>query len=138
KLSTNTAYGGRVAGTTSGGPGPLGATVTGYTLAAPATALTLTLVGVSSATLSWSANTNPPGTAFFAEAAPGGNFAADAASATTTGTGLTLAGLSPSTTYTFQVRSQNSDGVLTPAASTVSSVTLPSPPSLVPSGLAGA
>src|SRR6185295_13578823 len=86
QLSTNAAYGLAVAGATNGGEGPLTPGATAFTLAARPAALASVFVGVSSVSLTWSANTNAGGIPYWVEVSTSNNFAVDAATLTVTTT----------------------------------------------------
>jgi hypothetical protein len=134
-LSTNTAYGARVSALNAGGEGPLTAAATAYTLATPPTNAALKQVQTSSITLSWSANTNPPGTQYQAQLWTTGG-----ATTTLTLTGLTttFTMLSPQTTYYLGLAAINGNGFVTPAAVILTTTTLPGPlssPPPTPTGL---
>src|SRR6185295_1651759 len=60
QLSTNTPYGGAVLASNPVGPGPLSPGATGFTLAAPVVGLSTSALNVSSVTVVWAPNTNPP------------------------------------------------------------------------------
>jgi len=101
-------------------------TVQAYSLANPPTAVDLTMA-VTSATLTWGVNENPPGTVFQVE------HSTDGVSYTGVGTedvyesSAVVTGLSPETLYQFRVKALNGDGVGT-TPEQVSGTTGVSPP----------
>ena len=130
-LATNTAYGIRVAGVNASGLGTLSAPTTFYTLAAPPAGTAVNPVAATSATLSWSLNTNPAGTtAEIQRSVDGVTFVSQG---TTTVNSLADFSLLGCTTYYYRVRNQNGNGLLTSfdavAGPFVTSNTVPAPPS---------
>ena len=81
---------------------------TRYTLAAAPTASTVAVVAPQTARFSWSANGNPAGTAYQISFAQSGF---DPSFVPTTGTVRDFPGLTPNTTYEFQVSAQNTEGI---------------------------
>ncbi len=132
-LATNTAYGLVVAGINVSGQGPLSAAATAYTLAAPPTGSVISLVQGTSATISWSLNTNPADT--LAEVQHSTDNAAFSLVSLSSVVAYADTGLLGCTTYYLRVRNRNGDAVATAFDGTVSFVTLASTPS-APSGLA--
>lgn len=132
-LSTNTAYGVVVGAVNISGPGPLSPPATAYTLAMPPTGTAASQIQTTSATLSWSFNTNPAATTASVErSTDNAVFASVLASAVTT---YVDTGLLSCTTYYYRVRNFNGDSVPTAYDATVQFTTLISTP-LPPSGLA--
>lgn len=118
------------------GTGGLSPSATRYTLAEAPTALDLLALSSAAATLIWNGGTNPPGTLFSLEAsASGGAFAV---AGTTTGTVLSVAGLSPAVLYEFRVNALNGDLNPTAYSNGYSTTTLPALPGTpgAPSGTA--
>lgn len=124
-LSTNTAYQRRVV-SLAGAAASTSTAVTAYTLAAPPTGLAATQVGVSSAVLSWSAAGNPAGTQYRLERWTAGGATT---TLTVTASSAAVTALSAASTYYFQVRALNGDGVQTAASAQAALVTLPTPES---------
>jgi hypothetical protein len=123
-LSTNTAYGCEVAAMNSAGSAA-SAPVTVYTLAAAPANTAITSVSSSTASLGWSANTDPVGTSYEVWYATASGFAAQVSTvAQTTATSLTVASLASHTTYYFRVQAANGAGVATAFGQTVSAETL--------------
>ncbi|TPW21866.1 MAG: cell wall surface anchor family protein [Elusimicrobia bacterium] len=108
------------------GSGPLSAAATRYTLADAPSALDLVALTSAAATLSWNGGANPAGTVFSLESAlsPG----AFSVAGTTTGTGLTVAGLAASSLYEFRVNAVNGDANPTAYSNGYSTQTLPAAP----------
>lgn len=88
----------------------------------PATAAPAGVTNASAA-LTWSANSNPVGTSFSAEAATDSGFGAIAASSVTLNAAATISGLSPNTTYFLRVKAVNYGGVSSAYAAFVTSAT---------------
>lgn len=125
-LSTNTAYGLVIAGFNGSGDGPLSAPTTIYTLAAPPAGSAASQVQGTSATVSWTLNTNPVQTAAeIQRSTDNAVFAVVAAASATAYTDTSLIGC---TTYYFRVRNRNGDGLATAFDSVVQFKTLASTP----------
>jgi len=101
-------------------------TVPAYSLANPPTVVGLT-VAVTSATLTWGTNGNPPGTVFQVEHSTDGASYTGVNTADVYESSAVVMGLSPETLYQFRVKAVNGDGVST-APEGVSGTTGPSPP----------
>lgn len=123
-LSPNEPYGVQVRSFGPGGAGPLSASATAYTMAAAPTGLTASLVGYSSATLSWSDVVNPAGTLYEVEVSSTAGFAAGVATRTLSALTTAFTGLASGTAYTAQVYARSGDGLLTPAAAQAAFQTL--------------
>ncbi|MCX5789569.1 MAG: right-handed parallel beta-helix repeat-containing protein, partial [Elusimicrobia bacterium] len=123
-LSPNTQYGPYVARVFNGRGTADSGTVSRYTLANVPSNLT-TAVRWSSATLTWSANTNPAGTIWDLQRDSGTGFTSVYTSSATLS--YTDRGLTPGRTYHYQVRAENGDGLLTLFTSAVDVLTPPSP-----------
>ncbi|MCB4757187.1 MAG: carboxypeptidase-like regulatory domain-containing protein, partial [Elusimicrobia bacterium] len=127
-LSTNTQYERQIRAFTDSAQAD-SAAVAVYTDAAPATNLAVVDLGISSITLSWSANTNPSPTAFYLDRSTNGTTYTQIASGT-------YAGLVPYNDvnllserwYYYRVRVANGGGAWASPAVTVSTKTLPVPP----------
>ena len=87
-----------------------------------------TMVGVSSASVQWGANGNPPTTKYNLNLSTASNFTGTLFSSSTLNTFATLTGLNPNTTYYAEVQSVSGDGALTPFVSLGSTITLASEP----------
>ena len=85
------------------------------TLANVPTNLTGTADSRTQITISWNANSNPPGTEYFAE-----NITAGTNSGWITNTSWTSSNLNCGTTYTFRVKARNSEGIETTYTSSFS------------------
>ncbi len=124
-FSTNTVSSVEVAAFDSGGAST-SSLVSAYTLAAPATGFAVTAVSSFSVSLQWSANSNPGGTSYRFD-----YWKAGGSTTSSVGAGLTATatGLSPRTSYYFQIAARNGDGLLS-SESRASVVTLgaPAPP----------
>ncbi|MDE2489264.1 MAG: fibronectin type III domain-containing protein [Elusimicrobia bacterium] len=130
-LSTNTAYGARVAGVDASGSGPLSSDATAYTLAAKPISSTFSAVYVSSLTLAWNADGNPAGTTFqIARSTDGASYST---LASTTSASYTDAGIG-NATYYYEIRAFNGDSVAS-AYDVVVSTYLSGQPPGSPSGL---
>ncbi len=127
-LSTNTAYGVLVQAVTPGGGGPLSAAASAYTLAAPPSGLAATVVGISSTTLGWSANSNPGGTLFLVQISSVSGFGTPVTTQALTGLTTTFLNLAAGTAYSAQVFAENGNGILTADASVLSVQTTLLPP----------
>ena len=125
-LSTNTAYGIRVAARNDTGIGTLSGATTMFTFAAVATGTVFTSVFTSSASLSWSANTNPTGTIFELERSTDNVLFSTIASLTTES--FIAVGLTGPSTHYFRVRAFNGDAVATAYDIGVSTFVLGFPP----------
>ena len=131
-LATNTAYGLVVQGLNATGLGLLSNSATVYTLAAPPAGSVVNLVAATSATLSWSLNTNPALTmAEIQRSTDGVSFTSLGSSFTSTSIiDYSLLGCS---TYYYRVRNLNGNALLTSfdavAGPFVTSNTVPSPAS---------
>ncbi|MBI3297144.1 MAG: fibronectin type III domain-containing protein [Elusimicrobia bacterium] len=127
-LSTNSLAGIVVRGVNANGAGPLSPSATAYTLAQPPASLAVVSVGSAALSLSWSANTDPAGTVFALERGiDGGAFSAYS---TYTAVSAVVPHLQASTTYDFQVRAFNGDGVPTAYTTTVTTRTHPPLPGI--------
>ncbi|MBI2363145.1 MAG: fibronectin type III domain-containing protein, partial [Elusimicrobia bacterium] len=123
----NSASAVRVRGVNATGPGDLSPPATAYTFAGDPAALAVAAVSSVSASLTWSAGGNPPGTVFRVEASlDGGLFFL---ASTTTATAAAAAPLSPSSTYAFRIGALNGDGIPSGYSAAASTRTLPPPPS---------
>ncbi|MBI4248887.1 MAG: fibronectin type III domain-containing protein, partial [Elusimicrobia bacterium] len=121
KLSTNTAYSGRVSATNSSGEGLLSSAATAYTLAAPPTGFALVEVHFTSVTVSWAANTNPAGTTTYrAEIWKSGSAAT---AQTVSWTSATFSNLTGGGTYFMTVGALSGGGELSASGITLSTVT---------------
>ncbi|TBR22747.1 hypothetical protein EPO15_07240 [bacterium] len=100
-----------VRGVNAAGAGPLSASATVYTLAMPPTALAVTAVSATSAELTWSASGNAGGTTYHIERSTDGSLFFPAGD--TAAVGATVAGLSSATAYSFRLRAENGNAVLT-------------------------
>ncbi|MFH1725254.1 MAG: fibronectin type III domain-containing protein, partial [Elusimicrobiota bacterium] len=134
-LATNTAYGIVVGGVNAGGVGPLSAAATVYTLAVPPAGTAASAVEATSATLTWSLNTNPAATV--AELERSTDNAVFAGVFTGGETSYTDYGLLGCTTYYYRARNRNGDGVPTGYDAAVQIMTEGSTP-IAPSGLSAA
>lgn len=128
-LSTDTAYGVRVAAVNSDNEeGVLSSAVTTYTLAAPPTGSTAVVLSSVSVRVQW---TNNGATRFSVERSlvSGSGYSVVGASTSLAGvTQYTDAGLAASTTYYYQVRGFNGDGIATAYDAETSTVTYPPAP----------
>ncbi|MBK8575433.1 MAG: fibronectin type III domain-containing protein [Elusimicrobia bacterium] len=98
-----------------------------YTLAAPPTGLTVSSSTISSASVSWSSNSNPLGTNYRLEKSPDGtNFSLIYLGTSTTAAALNL---TDNATYYFRVQSINTESIKTPFDTQVSFFLPISPPS---------
>lgn len=109
-----------------------------YTLAAPAANLSVVDVGISSITLSWSANSNPADTTFLLERSTNDVSYAQIASGVFTSLVPTLdQNLTAEKLYYYRVRVQNGDGLVVSESVKTSATTTAVPPpsvlSIVPS-----
>jgi hypothetical protein len=91
-----------------------------FTLSASPASPLIDRVSYFFADLSWSANGNPPGTAYQAEVTAVGK---PTVFQTVTATSATFSGLAEGTSYSFRVRSVNGDGVVNPAEATLAFAT---------------
>ncbi|MEK9145205.1 MAG: fibronectin type III domain-containing protein, partial [Elusimicrobiota bacterium] len=128
-LSTNTAYGIVVRAGNIVGEGPVSASATAYTLAAPPAAAAFGPVSMTSMTAVWSANGNPSGTNFLAQLSAAADFSALAGSSQTLNASAAFSGLSSKTTYHLRVLAMNGDSILTAFSASASTVTKPPLPS---------
>jgi len=108
--------------------GPAAATAyrlfaTSATLANPPATAAPAGVTSASAGLTWSANSDPVGTSFSAEASTDSGFGAIAASSVTLNAAATISGLTPNTTYFLRVKAVNYGGVSSAYAAFVTSAT---------------
>jgi hypothetical protein len=111
-LATNTAYGLVVGGINATGAGPLSPSATLYTLAAPPAGTAAGIVAATSATLSWSLNTNPVGTLSEVQRSSDGVVYASQVSSVSTA-GYTDTSLIGCTSYYYKVRNINGNGLPT-------------------------
>ena len=93
-----------------------------YTLAATPSSASASADSASQITVSWNANSNAPGTSYYAEDAG----SPTRASGWITATSYTFSGLSAGTAYTFRVKARNDEGTQTDFGSSVTATTLPS------------
>ncbi len=115
-LTPNTTYYGRVNSVVSGSSSPWSVAQATITLAnVPATiASTWTTVGLSSITLAWAANNNPPGSTLYrAELSDASDFSSNLVSSTTSSLQATLDTLLTNTVYYGRVLAINQDGTET-------------------------
>lgn len=110
-LATNTAYGRQVRAYNSAGTSDLSQSATTYTLAAPPAAFALDEVFLTSITVTWTHNTNPPSTTTYRVDSweTGGS----TTSAVVDGTSTALTGLSSNTTYYLAIYAMNAESALT-------------------------
>lgn len=135
-LTANTTYYGRVRAGSSDGASLSAFVSIGSTATTPATpASASAAVYFTSATLSWSANGNPAGTVYLAEAVDQGSSVA--ASSVTRNASAALTGLTADTTYTLRVQALGSDSTVTPYASLTTATYAAAPVSAAPSGVLG-
>lgn len=132
-LSTNTAYGIRVAALNVTGSGALSLATTAYTLAAAATGTTITAVYITSVTFTWSTNQNPlPATSYeIRHSTDGVLFQFDFTGAVGGGAlqqSATAENLIGPVTHYFRVRAKNGDAVSTDFDVTVSTFVPGLPP----------
>jgi hypothetical protein len=132
-LATNTAYGVVVQGVNVTAAGPLSPSATAFTLARPPSGTAMVTVQATSATLSWSLNTNPAGTV--AEVQRSTDDAVYVTVATAPLTAFIDYQLFGCSTYYYRVRNRNGDGVYSLFDSSVQFTTRGSTPT-APSGLA--
>jgi len=123
-LTPNAPYMIRIAATNGSGTSSYVTSSARYTTPVAPTKPSATATGSDTVSLSWTANGNATGTVYQIY-----NVTSDAAYATTTATSTTVSGLSPSTSYVFEIRalwvensatysaSDDSDAVTTSAAS---------------------
>lgn len=128
KLSTNTAYSGRVSAVNAGGESALATSVTTYTLAAPPAYQAIAWAGVSSAAVNWAMNQNPTGTFFTLELSVN-NFSSVSASSRTAVSTAAFTSLLPNTSYYFRVKAENGQAIASAYTPAVSSPTLAAVPS---------
>ncbi|MBI4371160.1 MAG: fibronectin type III domain-containing protein, partial [Elusimicrobia bacterium] len=137
-LATNTAYGIAAGGVNATGAGPLSAAATAYTLAAPPAQTAVAVVAATSATISWSFNTNPaPTTAEVQKSTDGAAFSSAMTAAATYFVDSSLLGC---TTYYYRVRNYNGDGLATAFDAVLPVVTLnttPAPPAALAASAIG-
>ncbi|MBI5244168.1 MAG: right-handed parallel beta-helix repeat-containing protein [Elusimicrobia bacterium] len=125
-LATNTAYGIVAGATNPSGQGPLSTATTVYTLAAPPSGTSASSVEGTSATISWSLNTNPAWTLAEAQRSiDGAAFVSVFSGSATAYTDYYLLGC---TTYFYRVRNRNRDGIATAFDATVQFLTKASTP----------
>jgi len=86
------------------------------------------MVGVSSATVEWDANGNPPTTLYFTSLSTAPNFTGTLFSSATLNTYADLTGLNPNATYYAEVQAVSNDGAPTAFVSLGSTMTLASEP----------
>ncbi|MDE2290955.1 MAG: fibronectin type III domain-containing protein, partial [Elusimicrobia bacterium] len=124
-----------VLGSNVSGLGPLSPAATVYTLAVAPGAPALTGVSSVAATVSWTAGLDPAGTRYELHVSTAGS--SYVLAATTTSLSMDV-GLLPSTSYSFEVRALNEDGVSTAFSASTAATTLPPAPGLpgTPSGTA--
>lgn len=133
-LSTNTAVGIVARAENCISSSTLSKSVTIYTLASqPGTPL-VTAVSSFSVTLNWNANQNPAGTSYTvsysSQGVPGlgSECSLPALCQPVVATTLQVKGLNPGTTWEFQVRADNGDGVASEFSGRTAAVTLPDRP----------
>lgn len=126
-LLFNTTYSIVVAGVNAGGAGPLSLpSIATFTLANLPTGTTAQQINVTSATIAWSLNGNPPRT--MAEVQRSSNNLAFASVFLASSTVFTDKSLAACTTYYFRVRNKNGNGVFTAFDSTLRFTTKVSTP----------
>ncbi len=138
-LATNTAYGLEVGGLNATGAGPLTPAATVYTLAAPPAATAAGMVAATSATLSWSLNSNPAGTFAEVQRSSDGAVYASVVSSVVTAS-YTDASLIGCTSFYYRVRNLNGAGLATGFDATVqifTANTVPAPASGLTATAAG-
>ncbi|MFC1522286.1 fibronectin type III domain-containing protein [Elusimicrobiota bacterium] len=120
-LSTNTLHGRRVMVSYGGRTVISSETINVYTLTAPPTGFAFTEVNITSAVVSWGANTNPTGTNYRLD-----KWTVDEAttSVTVDVTSATLTRLVAGTTYYLRVHSINGDSLLSAVDADISTVTV--------------
>ncbi len=126
-LSTNTSYGRVVMAVAGSVTSSLSDAATTYTWASPPSNFAFATNAVSSMSVQWTANGNPPGTTFEADLSLSANFASATTSATLSTTAL-YTSLSPNATYYARLRALNGDGVATVYSSALSTYTWPAAP----------
>jgi hypothetical protein len=130
-LSTNTQYGPYFVRSFNSTGTADSSTDTGFTVAAPASLLSVTLTSTGSIWVGWSANTNPAGTNYDVQRDSGSGYFVIT---TTSTTNYHDGGLSAGTTYTYRIQAKNGLNWLatysnTDATTTVAATTLPAAPS---------
>ncbi|MCX5788846.1 MAG: hypothetical protein NTX64_10130, partial [Elusimicrobia bacterium] len=134
-LSANRLYGPYVARAFNSGGTADSSSASRYTLANPPAGLAAGNIGLSSATLAWSPNGDPSGTAWDLERSTDGvNFGSISTASAVAG--YVDTGLAPSTTYYYEVRARNGDGSYTAFNGPVAVLTA-TPAPAAPSGFAG-
>ncbi|MCX7055988.1 MAG: fibronectin type III domain-containing protein, partial [Proteobacteria bacterium] len=123
-LSANSSYSFTVAAHNATGTSTATAPVTGLTLPAAPTALSIGTVGATSIALSWTAPTISAGLTYTVVGVPAG------ASVAYGGTSALVTGLGPNTSYSFTVMAHNASGAST-ASNAAAALTLP----VAPTGL---
>lgn len=121
-LSTNTLYGPFFAQAFNAAAAADSNTASRTTLAAAPENLAGNAVSSTTISLAWSANGNPGGTVYELQRSTGGPFGF---LSTGTATAFTDAGLTPLTTYQYQVRAFNGDAIATAFSNQVSTMTAP-------------
>lgn len=121
-LSTNTLYGPYVVQAFSAGGTADSNSASRTTLAAPPVDLAVTAVSSTTVSLAWAANGNPGGTLYELQRSTGGPFALRS---TGTATSFTDTGLTPQTTFQYQVRAFNGESAATPFSNQASTATSP-------------
>lgn len=134
-LSTNTLAGPiAVEAFNGGGSAVSTAPVSRYTLAAPPVSLTVTSVSSAGALVSWSANANPAGTVYELYRSTGFGYALVASAPAVF---RADSGLSPQSTYYYQVRALNGDGLATIFSRAATAVTGRADAPSAPTGFSG-
>ncbi|MFC1522486.1 fibronectin type III domain-containing protein [Elusimicrobiota bacterium] len=131
-LSTNTAYGLRVSAVNATGESELSSIATYYTLAAPPTGFALVDVFLTSATVTWGANSNPNGTTYYASIWEQGG---STTTLSVTSTTIDFANLDSGDTYYMTVSAVNGSSAESPSGIELSTRTYSLPSA--PSGLSG-
>ncbi|MCX6796390.1 MAG: fibronectin type III domain-containing protein [Candidatus Falkowbacteria bacterium] len=110
-LTPNTSYTFTIHSQNHDGTFTTGVTVSDYTNAAAVTTASSTASSTTSVSLSWGRNSNPAVTTIY-------KVSGGVADATTTNATTTISSLTPNTSYTFTIQSQNNDGTYTTGATT--------------------
>lgn len=127
-LSTNTLYGPFFVRAFNAGGTADSNTASRTTLAAPPADLAVNAVSSTTISLAWSANGNPGGTLYELQRSTGGPFVFRS---TGTAASYTDLGLTPLTTYQYQVRAFNGESAATAFSNQVSTVTSSPDPATV-------